>query len=198
MTARAGMTQIINDLRVLTEGGTAEWTLGTITFWDDDQMQNVLDKHVTEFVFRPMLAIPTYDTDGLLAYNDYEIGIGNIEQTTGGTSIFYIQDGNFDIAGTALYSADYRKGKFTFATNTQGTTSFYATGKSYDLNASAAEIWRIKANHVANTFDFSTDNTSVKKSQIFDHYNERADYFESIATTGVSHVSLKRSDDVIG
>lgn len=198
MTARAGMSQLIADLRVLTEAGTAEWTLGTITFWDDDQMQNILDKHVVDFVFSPMESLTTYNTDGSLLYNDYKVNFENIEQTTGGTAIFYIQNGNFENVGTALYNADYRKGKFTFPTNTQGTTSFYATGRSYDLNASAAEIWRIKANHASTSFDFSADNTSVKKSQVYEHYKERAEYFESLSSNGVNNVWLRRSDDVIG
>jgi hypothetical protein len=126
------------------------------------------------------------------------VSFGNIEQTTGGTSIFYVQDGNYNTVGTALYSSDYRRGKFTFATSTEGTTSFYATGRSYDLNASAAEIWRIKANHLTTAFDFSTDNTSVKKSQIYKHFSERAAHFESLSSAGVNHASIRRSDDVIG
>lgn len=198
MTARAGMTQLISDLRVLTEAGTAEWTLGTITFWDDDQVQNVLDKHVTEFVFTPLEAKPTYTSGGSLLYNDYHVDFENIEQTTGGTAIFYVQNGNYENIGTALYTADYRRGKITFGTNTQGTASFYATGKSYDLNAAAAEIWRVKANHAASSFDFSADNTSVKKSQVYEHYMERAEHFESLSSSGVSNAWLHRSDDVIG
>lgn len=198
MTARTGMAQLISDLRVLTEAGTAEWTLGTISFWDDDQIQNVLDKHVVEFVFSPMKAITTYATDGSLLYNDYQIDYENVEQTTDGTSVFYIQNGSFENIGTALYTPNYRRGRFTFTTNTQGTASFYATGRSYDLNAAAAEVWRIKANHASASFDFDTDNTSVKKSQIYEHYRERAEYFEAMSKGGVRTAWLTRSDDVIG
>lgn len=198
MTARTGMGYLISDLRVLTEAGTAEWTLGTITFWDDDQMQSVLDKHRKEFILSPLESMPTYSSGGTLLYNDYQIQFGNIEETTGGTAIFYVQDGNYNTIGTALYTSDYRRGKVSFVTNTEGTTSYYATGKSYDLYAAAAEVWRIKANHVATAFDFSTDNTSVRKSQVYQHYVDRAEHFESLSTSGVSQAAIHRSDDVIG
>jgi len=198
MTARTGMTQLISDLRVLTEAGASEWVLGTVTFWDDAQLQNVLDRTVQEFILSPMDSLPTYSSGGTLLYNDYQIKFGNIEQTTGGTAIFYVQDGNYNTVGTALYTSDYRRGKVTFSASTEGTTSFYATGRSYDLNAAAAEVWRIKANHVANSFDFTTDNTSVRKSQVYQHYVDRAEHFESLSTSGVSQAALHRSDDVIG
>lgn len=196
MTARTGMTQILSDLRMLTEAGTAEWTLGALTFWDDDRLQDVADKHRTEFVFQPMGEYPTYDTSGNLSYNDYTAGFENIEQTTGGTAIFYIQDSSFAFAGTANWTADYRRGKFTFSTDTEGE-SHYATGRAYDLNAAAAEVWRIKANHYATAFDFSTDNTTVKKSQVYDHCIERAEYFEGLAKGSMVQASIMRSDDVV-
>jgi len=196
--ARTGMTELLSDLRALTEAGTAEWTLGSLTFWDDTQLQDVLDRHVTDFILSPIQSLPTYTTGGTLLYNDYQIAFGNIEQTTGGTAIFYIQDGSYNTVGTALYSADYRRGKVNFPTSTQGTTSYYATGRSYDLNGSAAEVWRIKANHVATSFDFKTDNTSVSKSQVYKHFLERAEHFESLSTGGVKQAWIKRSDDAIG
>jgi hypothetical protein len=190
------MTQIISDLRVLTEAGTADWTLGTATFWDDDQMQDVLDKHRTEFVFEPMQDFPTYGTTGDLVYNDYRADFNNIEATTGGTAVFFIQDSSYAVAGTALYTADYRRGKFTFVADTEGE-SHYVTGRSYDLNNAAAEIWRIKANHYATSFDFSTDNTTVKKSQVYQHCLERAEYFEGLSTSAVTQAIIYRSDDAV-
>lgn len=197
MTARSGMSDIIRDLRILTEAGTAEWTLGTITFWDDDQLQNVLDDYYQPFTFEPMEDVPTYGAGGTLLYNVYEItDRANIEKTTGGTSVFYLQDGNFSNVGTALYSIDYKRGIVTFSTDTQGTTTFYATGKSYDINAAAAQVWRVKANHYATAFDFTTDNTSVKKSQVYQHCLERAEHFEQMGQESVIQASITRSDDV--
>lgn len=196
MTARTGMTEIISDLRVLTEAGASEWILGNITFWDDAQLQNILDKHREDFVFQPLEAKPVYGTGGTVIYKEYEVEeYENLEQTTGGTSIFYIQNGNFDTAGTALYTMDYRRGRVYFTDNQIGAY-YYATGRSYDLNSAAAEVWRIKANHYATNFDFSTDNHSVKKSQVYDHCIERAEYFEGMSENGVVQAHISRSDDV--
>lgn len=194
MTVRSGMSEIINDLRVITEAGSSEWTLGNLTFWDDTQLQNILDKHREDFTFQPLEEHPVYSTGGTLIYREYEVEYKNIEQTTGGTAIFYIQDGNFDTAGTATWTADYRRGRITFTDNQAGL-SFYATGRAYDLNSAAAEVWRIKANHYATNFDFSTDNHNVKKSQVYDHCIERAEYYEGLSESSVVQAHISRSDD---
>jgi hypothetical protein len=188
------MSEIISDLRVLTEAESSEWTLGNITFWDDTQLQNILDKHREDFTFQPLEAYPVYSTGGTLIYKEYEVEYKNIEQTTGGTAIFYVQDGNFDTAGTATWTADYRRGRIYFTDNQIGMV-FYATGRAYDLNSAAAEVWRIKANHYATNFDFSTDNHSVKKSQVYDHCIERAEYFEGLSESSVVQAHISRSDD---
>ena len=67
-----------------------------------------------------------------------------------------------------------------------------------NLNAAAAQVWRLKANHAATSFDFTTDNTSVKKSQVYQHFIERAEHFEALSSGGVKYAWIRRSDDVIG
>ena len=89
MTARTGMTEIISDLRVLTEAGASDWILGNITLWDDAQLQNILDKHREDFVFQPLEAKPVYGTGGTVIYKEYEVEeYENLEQTTGSLIYF--------------------------------------------------------------------------------------------------------------
>ena len=45
---------------------------------------------------------------------------------------------------------------------------------TYDLYRVAAEVWREKANMVAEGFDFISEGGEYSRSQVFDHYNERA------------------------
>ena len=113
--------------------------------------------------------------------------ITNIEQTTGGTAIFTIEDADGDKQGTANWSADYERGVITF-TQDQGGTAYWVTGRTYDLNATAASIWRQKAANAAKYFDFSTDNHSVKKSQFKDNCLEMASYYEAFAVPNVIQV----------
>ena len=164
MTARTGMSNLITELRSLTEAGTAEYSITSSTFWSDDQLQDVLDIHRKDLRFSLLQAYPDTVQGGSLLYYEFRSEYQFFEATTGGTSILYLQDSTGATLGTALWNADYRRGAFTFVNDARGT-SIYLTGRSYDLNASAADVWRRKAAHYApSSFDFSTDNHSISRS----------------------------------
>lgn len=190
MTARSGMTGLIEQLRGMTETAAGDWTQGTANYWDDDHLQAALDDHQTIIYQHAIEPIDEY-AGGTLVTKRYPLGVQNLEATTGGTAIFYLQDGTWNTVGTALYSADYRRGLVTFAANTAGST-YYLTGYSYDLNAAAADVWEIKANHYASAYDVSTDNHNLKRSQLYDHCRERVAHFRMQA--GPRVVWAERSD----
>lgn len=194
MTARTGLANLIEELRGMCEAGTADYTVGATAYWNDDQMQNILDTHRKDIVFEQLQMYPTQIAGGSLSYNDYRSSFGYYEATTGGTAIFYVQDSTGAVQGTALYTPDYRRGQIQFASNQSGTV-YYLTGRSYDLDAAAAEVWRRKAAHYAPTsFDFSTDNHSVRRSQVYQHCLEMAQHFEGKSASAVETVSMFRSD----
>ena len=198
MTARTGLANLITELRGFVEAGTADYSIvgsgGTINYWDDDQLQNILDIHRTDIVFEQLQSYPYQVAGGSLSWTDYRSSYGYFEATTGGTAIFYVQDSTGAVSGTANYTADYRRGALTFGTNQAGSV-FYLTGRSYDLDASAADVWRRKAAHYAPTsFDFSTDNHSISRSQVYKHCLEMAEHFEGKSASAVETVQMFRSD----
>lgn len=194
MTARTGLTNLITELRGMCEAGTADYSLAGSTFWSDDHLQDVLDIHRNDVVFEQLQMYPTQITGGSLSYQDYRSAFGYYEATTGGTAVFYVQDSTGANIGTANYTADYRRGQVEFSSNQAGSV-YYVTGRSYDLKAAAADIWRRKAAHYAPTsFDFSTDNHSVSRSQIYKHCLEMADFFDGASTSSIQTVSMFRSD----
>lgn len=192
--ARSGMTALLEEVRNMAEAGLSEYTVGNTLYWSDNALQDVLDMHRRDFIFAPLSAYPVTVSGGTLNYFEYRFPYGFLEQTTGGTAIFYIQDSTGATAGTALWSADYRRGVVTFASNTAGT-NYYLTGRSYDLQAAAAEIWRKKAAHYAPTsFNFSTDNHSIDREQVYSHCIEMASFFDGISTSAIQTTRLYRSD----
>lgn len=194
MTARTGLANLITELRGLTEAGTADYTVTSSTYWSDDHLQNVLDLHRTDLIYQPLQIYPTVTTAGSSLYQDYRAPVGMLEETTGGTAVFYIQDSSGETIGSANYVPDYRRGQIQFNAS-QGGTIYYLTARSYDLNAAAAEVWRKKAAHVAPTsFDFSTDNHSISRSQVYLHCLEMADFFEGKSNNSVTSVPMWRSD----
>ncbi len=198
LTARSGMVDLITELRLLTESGTADYSVNAVSYWNDGQLQTVLDKYREDVIFYELEPYPVTGNGGTAEYYRYEIEeYGNFEKTTGGTAVFYLQDGTGATIGTSLYTADYLRGEVVFSSNTQGT-SYFVTGRTYDLNAAAADVWRKKASHYHTSFNFSTDNHKVDRNQVYQHCIEMAEQFESMGAQAVVTMEVFRSDtDVI-
>lgn len=64
---------------------------------------------------------------------------------------------------------------------------------TYDLYAAAAEGWRWKAGKIANAFDFSTDQQSFDKSNIFDHCQKMAAFYDARAGTSIYGAGVETS-----
>ena len=189
--ARTGMQTLIDTVRGYANAATDEWTSETesslVEYWSDEEIQRVLDRHKTEYIHAGVTVQPTY-SGGSIVYVQYALGATNVES---GTAVFKIED----IAGTVTgYTVDYTRGIATFLTDQSGK-AFYWSGFAYDLDAAAADIWRMKASHVAGLVDFSTDGHSVKRSQQAQQYLAMANYFQQrSASEGVQTVRIVRDD----
>lgn len=186
MTARTGLGYIITELRGLIDAGTADYTVSGAAYWTDDQLQAILDNHRRDVTLLELDAREQYSTGGTLEYYDYyATPFGYFEQTTGGSQIFYVQAADYQLMGTATYTPDYRRGVVTFGTNTGGST-YYLTGRAYDIYGAAADIWRRKAAHYTTSVNFSTDNHSVSMGAVIENCLKMSEYYATQAgqTTG--------------
>jgi hypothetical protein len=188
MAARTGMSELIEVLRGMGNAGTADFTVGTITYWSDEQLQRILDANRLNVYQEPIYPAENFQGTSY----EYQSQWDNYEQTSGGTAIFYLEDGTGNKVASAQYTVDYLNGHITFTADTAGAL-YYLTGRSYDLNAAAAEVWRQKASQSAGgQFDWSTDNMSVKRSQVQTNYQNQADYYQGKARP--KQVTLWRGD----
>lgn len=189
--ARTGMQTLIDTVRGFANAAPDEWSVTTdtslIEYWSDDEIQRVLDRHKQEYIHVILDAQPTYES-GTPVFKQYLLGTGNVES---GTAVFKIEDTAGTVSG---YSVDYTRGIATF-TSDQSGKSFYWSGFSYDLHAAAADIWRMKASHVAGLVDFSTDGHSIKRSQQAQQYLNMSQYYQSrSASEGVQTTRIVRDD----
>jgi len=190
-TARAGMVDLLTELRTLGNVGSNDYKVDGFPQFSDGRLQDILDMHREDHFRVEMEPVESY-SGGTVVYLDYYTGANYLEKTTGGTSIFYLENVAGSAIGTASYTMDYNRGKATFAADTGGSTMYWY-GRSYDMNRAAAEVWRRKASYYAGQFDFSTDNHSIKKSTVYKQCLQMADYFESKAGKA-EVVTLYRSD----
>ena len=194
--ARSGMVDIIAELRTLASCGTADYTVDSTTYWSDGRLQDILDRHAWTVDAEYMTVAPAY-ISGAYEYKNYYIGRGWLEQSTGGTAIFIVMDSAGAIVDQADYSVDYNIGLVTFDTDTGIGALYMVTATSYDINAAAAEVWRKKAAHYHSAVDFSTDNHSIKRDQLYQHCLQQIQYFESLILGAGDSADLVRSDDLI-
>jgi hypothetical protein len=195
MAARNGMSTLIRQVRQMTNAGTVDYTIAGTAYWTDDQVQEVLDSHRLDINFEMMKIEPSYvAVSPNVEYHTYCTNWGSLEQptTTGGT-VFAIQTSDGTEKGTALYTGDWNRGVFVFTADQKGI-ALYMTGRSYDVNAAAAEIWGQKAAQYGMAYDVSTDNHSLKRSQMIAQALLMAQFYASRARLG--SIPIGRSDDV--
>jgi len=185
------MQTLIDTVRGFADADPEEQTVESgssiVTYWDDEEIQRVLDRHKTEYIHALMDVQPTY-SGGSIVYTQYKLGAVNVES---GTAVFKIEDTSGTVTG---YTVDYARGIATF-TSDQSGKSYYWSGYSYDLDAAAADIWRIKASRVAGLVDFSTDGHSIKRSQQARAYLDMANYYQNrSATESIVTAKIVRDD----
>lgn len=161
------MSDLVQTVRELSNAGTNEFTVGTVVYFSDDHIQAALDNNRRDFQFMPMEVNPEQAV-GSVVYKEFRT-----EPYTESGTLFYLQTAGGSAVGTSLYSVDNARGIVTFTNDTKGT-AFYASGRTYGVHTAAAEIWDRKAANVANQVDWSSDNHSVKNSQVFQFYQKQA------------------------
>ena len=161
--SRSTMTNLIQTVRGFAQAGTAEYTAGTVNYWSDDQIQEVLDRHCYEVRSETLESFPVTVSGGTTQWKDYQSAYRWFEATDGGTARFIVQDST----GSTItsYTAQAQRGLITFNQNTGGTV-YQLTGFAYDVYGAAADIWTQKAAQYAVKIDFKTDNHEVRRSHI--------------------------------
>jgi hypothetical protein len=173
MAARTGMSNLITEMRSNCNVGTADYTAGGVSYWTDEQLQEVLDKYSMRIQRELLASEREWQTGGSAIYVNYQFKETYPEEAPSGTSIWLVQDGDGSAIGTATYSVNYKQRRITFNANTEGEAR-YLSYYSFDLYRAAAEVWEKKAAHVAERFDVETDNHNLKRSQLHAMYMARA------------------------
>lgn len=178
MAARLGMADPIQRLRLMTEAGTADYSVAGENYWDDEDLQSVLDRVRRRRVMFLMTAVPDYSADGSQEYRRYNLprSFQMVEGTDGGTDFFNVQTS----AGTIISTDDftfYPDALEIYFTNDQGGTAYYWTGFTYDMNEAAAQVWDRKAAHYVTAINFSADGHKFDRGVLQAHCKDQAALF---------------------
>jgi len=188
--AREGMTDLISQVRGMADAGINEYSVSGVPYWNDAQIQTLLDKFRTDVRREQLYTVAQYTTGGTVQYFEYRSRFKYLEQ---GTAYLYLQNNLYDTEGTAGYSVDVDKGIFTFTTDRKGSV-YFLTARAYDIYAAAAELWRMKAGHAARMYSFSTDNHRFERGQYIANCLQMAEQYESYG--GIGSGEVIRCDNV--
>ena len=197
--ARSGMTELIQEARRLSNVGTADYTSGTVTYFTDDQLQDILDRHRTQRRQILLNAQAEY-ANGAYTYTEYPLpfDLEWMERGTATGSGWAVRD----VAGSAAtsYTVNYAARVITFAADTENAT-YYLDVRTFELNTSVAEIWEMKAGFVYDSVDWASDNHNIKAEQEYKHCLEMAQQYRTkrSAVNGGMRVSrMVRTDNMRG
>jgi len=196
MAARDGMDTLIQQVRDYAACGTADYSVGSTAYWTDDQLQAQLDMNRSSVRDEQLTRIATVASDGTTEYYEYRSTNDHYEETTGGTAVFYLRLADGSRVGENDYTPDYTNGRITFDADTGGSV-VYLTGESYDVHGAAANVWDLKAAHVAHRYDFEADGAAFQVSQMVAQYKDQARQLRSMSPgSGTKSHTMKRSDIV--
>jgi len=144
-----------DDLRRMTGVGPAQYALGGVTYWSDEQLLDVLAANRVENIAVPVHVATRRGAPLLTA----RVGVnGTVAQDT--ESMLVTR------AGVALtgWTID-RGGIITLTTDATADPPRWFTGWSYDLHAAAADVLDGWAAALVLGYDISTDGQSMSRSQ---------------------------------
>lgn len=168
ITIRAGMANLVNRLRALTNAGTAQYAIGDQTYWSDEHLQDTLDRHNT-WVVDDALTWTSQNIGGTANYFTAQARYRDFEEAASGTARWQIRQTDGTSEGTANYTADYETGRIAWSSDQGGTVSYVITGYSYDIHSAAVDILRHKLAYVDLWYDFEADNQTFSRSQVVDN-----------------------------
>jgi hypothetical protein len=150
MAVRATMAELISRLRTLI-GDPA----GASQTFDDQTLQDYLDRRQTAVRFAPLRAEGSPRPDGTVDYLDYYADVGDWEADEA------LYDGSYNVLTPD--AADRLTGHWAFETSREPPVCI--VGKFYDVYAAAADVLEAWAAREKLSFDFEMDGQGFKRSQ---------------------------------
>jgi len=177
MAARTGMSQLILDLRARSNAGTSDYTLGSETYFSDDQLQTVLDSQRRDIFAEPLVPVTNLVDGGSAITLDYFFNAQFVEQNTSGTVAWELETTAGSAIGTANYTVEYEANRIRFTADQAGT-AYNLTYRRYNLFKATALVLRQKAAQSASRFDVKVDNHDLRLSQLMKNYLTMASVWE--------------------
>lgn len=187
MAVRPGMTDLIAELRGLTDTATDQYEVGGVSYWTDDHIQNALDLFVVDLNDVQLTPEPLH-YNGYWEYRRFYIPKNYPHWLESDTVVVLDHEGKVTTTPYTYY--DYRR-LFEFTKDVDTAVTFLRA-VAYNMNLAAAHIWEMKASHTARLVEFKAGQTSIKENQEHEQCLKMARMFKN--KSGVKTSTIRRSD----
>jgi len=176
---RVSMSGLITQARLLANDPS-----GASAVFTDQQVQDILDQNAFQAMYEQLSEIENIAAGGAVEYKKFSAARGYWESDT------LLVNGNY--AQLTPSDSDFLAGVWKFTSTQSLPVLIY--GVWYDINAAAAELWKLKATKFAEQFDAAVDGASYSLSQKYNQALTMAKEFRSkaVGSSGITH--LRRSD----
>lgn len=190
--ARAGMANLILEIRKLCNVGTADFSVAGTNYFSDDQIQALLDNYRATWKRVHLEPIPD-PLSGSYDYFEYQIPASlRWFEENAASSGWLVEDSAAGSVNSSSYTANYNARLITFTSDTNGA-DYYLDCRTYDVYKTAGEIWEQKASFVANSVDWQSDNHRISASQEHKHCLAMAKKYKSMG--GLTLSRQRRVDE---
>ena len=188
MAARAGMADIIKELRVLTDANQEDVTIDGVAYWTDDQLQTVLDEFRLDIIDVELISASMM-VNGVREWTRYYFpdGIGRFIETAATTGAFSVVNSIGEAA--PAYTVDYLNKLVTFTVSTGGL-SYFIRGRTFDVKSAAAKVWMLKAGHRVNLIKWQAGNQKLEEDIEWSHCMEMYRLYSGFK--GIKVIKLNR------
>jgi hypothetical protein len=177
---------VIEALRRITSAGSAQYTLDGTPFWTDEQLAEVLERHVPMRLLQaPIEMIETLDAEsGIVFVNGRAPALGMLDTE----NVVVTAWTGAALLGEATVHSD---GRVEF-THDQATAVPVISGLCYDLFGAGAEVVTSWAGALSEGADFTIDGQSLSRSQKHAQLLAQTETLRARAVAGT--VQMRRGD----
>lgn len=179
MAARTGMVSLVNHLRQQGEASATD-VFNDVTYWTDDQLQDILDLNSQSFKTMPLTKLGLYDDVS------YTMTFTLPFWVEGGFSI-YVRDTT--ILETETYTYNHLTHEVTFDADVD-SRDLIVWGKVYIMTEALADLWNQKAQHRKDYITFKAGAHRMEGAQVYNHCVAMSHYWRNLRVR-----SFKRSSN---